>query len=97
FRSREKNSGTRKLPCQISTAYRSALGRSVFVQARPFNFLLWCFASLAAARVSPGNSSKKDRNFSSFQRSLGGNCHKIGPSFSRKQRIPDAKKFANGI
>ena len=49
----------------------------------------------SAARVSLGSPAKNaaKRAWSSGMRS--GNCHKIGPSFSRSASGPEAKKLAS--
>ena len=49
------------------------------------------------AEVSRGNSARKLSNSFASYRSEGGNCHSIGPNFSRRLNTPEAKKFASGL
>ena len=54
-------------------------------------------ADVSAASVSRGSIEKKASNRSASKPSCGGNCQRIGPSFSRSRRTPEAKKLASGV
>ena len=46
--------------------------------------------------MSRGSSEKKASKRSSRNGSMGGNCHRTGPSFCPSSNTPEAKKFASG-
>jgi hypothetical protein len=45
--------------------------------------------------VSRGSAAKNASKRSASKPSCGGNCQRIGPSFSRNRSTPEAKKFAS--
>ena len=85
-----------KLSCRISTAWRNARGASMASRTRPTIRCSRRRARLSACSVSCGKSSRKCSIVSASKRKLGGNCHRIGPSFSLRLNRPDAKKLASG-
>src|SRR6202035_5260314 len=96
WRRRFINSGVTKLAWRMSMAWRRGRLASDFSAVRPDIHLSCLLATADAFSVSCGSNKKKSSSTSGLKMKFGGNCHKIGPSFGPKLKIPEAKKFATG-
>jgi hypothetical protein len=70
---------------------------STLIHDLPETRLSCCRARVAAPKVSRGNNFRKVWMRFASNRKFGGNCQRIGPSFTPRRSSPDAKKFARGF
>src|ERR1700719_4552884 len=96
LRRRFINSGVTKLAWRISMAWRMGRAASDFSAVLPDIHGSCLRANDDAFSVSWGSNKKKSSSTSGLKIKFGGNCHKIGPSFAPRLKIPEAKKFATG-